>query len=92
MVLKYKNEMLWIIPWFATQNIIDNQCVIKNDIVLQMADNSEKAKEIASKVINNLSNFEGWTIQIGNPVLIDINIINKVVEEYAEFDEELNRE
>jgi hypothetical protein len=94
MTVKYKNnESLWMIPWGGVQPLIDGQYAIKYNALLQMADTAEKAKEIASSVINQLPEFEGYKIDIGDPILIGIDIINKVVEsECDDFDEETTRE
>jgi hypothetical protein len=82
MTVKYKNnEKLWMIPWIAIQSLIDGQHAIKVDCALQMAKTPKKAKAIATSVIKQLPNLEGFTVEVYDPVLIDISIINKVVEE-----------
>lgn len=80
-------------PLGGVQPLIDGQYAIKYNALLQMAKTPERAKEIASNIINGLPQFEGYKIDIGDPILISIDVLNKVVEsECDDYDEELNKE
>jgi hypothetical protein len=75
MTVKYKDEIMWLVPWCVIYD-----AALRTDVILQMAHTADEAKEIASKVLDQIIDTEKYNVYIGIPVRLDIHLINEVVE------------